>query len=62
MKRLRITSVVVCLLVVLFLINTANAELFVRGTDSLGYQLIYDSDLNITWYDYGYYNVTCRVR
>ena len=23
-----------------------------RGTDSLGNRLIYDSDLNITWYDY----------
>ena len=49
MKRI---SVVVCLLVVLFFVNTVNAELFVRGTDSLGNQLIYDSDLNITWYDY----------
>ncbi len=28
------------------------AELFNRGTDSLGNQLIYDSDLNITWYDH----------
>jgi len=29
-----------------------NAELIVRGTDSLGYQIIYDTDLDITWYDY----------
>jgi len=28
------------------------AELFNRGTDTLGNRLIYDSDLNITWYDY----------
>jgi hypothetical protein len=28
------------------------AELILRGTDSLGNRLIYDSDLNITWYDY----------
>jgi len=30
----------------------AHAELFNRGTDTLGNRLIYDSDLNITWYDY----------
>ena len=30
----------------------AYAELFLRGTDSLGNRLIYDTDLNITWYDY----------
>jgi hypothetical protein len=28
------------------------AELYNRGTDNLGNQLIYDSDLNITWYDF----------
>lgn len=30
----------------------AHAALFNRGADSLGNRLIYDSDLNITWYDY----------
>lgn len=30
----------------------ANAFLYDRGADSLGYHLIYDSDLKITWYDY----------
>jgi hypothetical protein len=30
----------------------AHAALFNRGEDSLGNRLIYDSDLNITWYDY----------
>lgn len=30
----------------------AQAALIVRGTDTLGNQLIYDDDLNITWYDY----------
>lgn len=44
------------LLAVLFflidLTSTAHATLIVRGTDALGNQLIYDSDLNITWYDY----------
>lgn len=46
-------TVILCLFVVLFVFSLqAKAELIVRGTDSLGYQLIYDSDLNITWYDY----------
>ena len=30
----------------------AHATLILKGTDSLGNRLIYDSDLNITWYDY----------
>ncbi len=30
----------------------AYADLYNRGTDSFGNRLIYDSDLNITWYDY----------
>ncbi len=47
----------VCLILVLFAVflNSpiiANAELQNRGRDSLGYQLFYDTDLNITWYDY----------
>ena len=32
--------------------TNAHALLFNRGTDSLGNRLIYDDDLNITWYDY----------
>ena len=36
----------------------ANAALENRGTDSLGNRLIYDSDLNITWYDYSSSNDT----
>jgi hypothetical protein len=30
----------------------AQAELFNRGTDNAGHRLIYDSDFNITWYDF----------
>ena len=30
----------------------ADAALYDRGADNLGNHLIYDSDLNITWYDY----------
>jgi hypothetical protein len=34
------------------MIGMASAALVVNGTDSRGAQLIYDTDLNITWYDY----------
>lgn len=51
MKKRKI-RIVICLLAVLFLASSTHAELFNRGTDSLGNQLIYDSDLDITWYDY----------
>ncbi|MBI5055366.1 MAG: DUF1566 domain-containing protein [Nitrospirae bacterium] len=51
MKKWEILSLVICW-VVLFLVHTVHAELIVRGTDTLGNRLIYDSDLNITWYDY----------
>jgi len=34
----------------------AQAALTVMGTDTLGNQLIYDSALNVTWYDYTHYD------
>ncbi len=53
MKKKKSISFIVVLLTVLFITTlSAQAELFNRGTDSLGNRLIYDSDLNITWYDY----------
>lgn len=53
MMSLRTAGFMVMLFTVL-LISTLNAHatLFNRGTDSQGNRLIYDSDLNITWYDY----------
>jgi len=36
----------------LLLFNNAYAYLIVRGEDSLGNKLIFDTDFNITWYDY----------
>ncbi len=50
MKRIFILAVIMAM--VLGFSLQAHATLFNQGTDSLGYQLIYDSDLNITWYDY----------
>lgn len=32
--------------------SVANAELTVRGTDAAGHRLIYDSLLDVTWYDF----------
>ena len=46
-------SIIVVLFAVFFISTlSANATLELRGTDSQGNRLIYDSDLNITWYDY----------
>ena len=46
-------KVLLFFLVSFFIANTgAYGELFNRGTDSLGNQLIYDSLQDITWYDY----------
>jgi hypothetical protein len=37
---------------VLLAFSTVQASLFVRGTDSLGNQLIYDDVRDVTWYDF----------
>ena len=50
MKRL-IPYILIILLILGFSIQ-AHAELQVLGTATAGYQLIYDTDLDITWYDY----------
>src|SRR3970040_2917221 len=42
----------VTLILVVGLSVQAHATLILRGTDSLGNRLIYDNDLDITWYDY----------
>jgi len=53
MKTLRSGNLMAVFFVVLFLSPlNARADLLNRGTDSLGNQLIYDTDLNVTWYDY----------
>jgi hypothetical protein len=47
----RICSLIIVLALLLGVSAQAHATLTVRGTDSEGNRLIYDSDLNITWYD-----------
>mgnify|MGYP000358993803 CR=1 FL=1 len=48
----RIFGLLMALVMVIGLSMPAHATLIVRGTDTAGYQLIYDTDFNITWYDY----------
>ena len=48
MKKIILTQI---FLIIFFTLN-ANASLVVRGVDNLGSQLIYDTDYDITWYDY----------
>lgn len=53
MKKWRSGSFIVVLFAVFFIsVLSAQAALEVRGTDSLGNQLIYDNDRDITWYDF----------
>ena len=42
----------IALVMVFGLSVSAHATLLLKGTDTLGNRLIYDDDLNITWYDY----------
>ncbi len=48
---------ILAILSFLAITGTANAALIIRGTDTLGNQLIYDSVQNITWYDHTFQNV-----
>lgn len=50
MKRLYL--LLLALAMVIGLSAQSNATLTLRGTDTLGNRLLYDTDLNITWYDY----------
>lgn len=34
---------------------TSKADLILKGEDNLGYNLVYDTDLNITWYDFSHF-------
>ena len=60
MKRIFILTVIMAMVLVFSM--QAHAALSNRGTDSLGNRLIYDSDLNITWYDYTNYYDTWQYQ
>ncbi len=52
MKRLFLLG---CLVILALIVAVpGHADLIVNGVDSSGHQLIYDTDLNITWYDLTY--------
>ncbi|RJR15855.1 MAG: DUF1566 domain-containing protein [Nitrospiraceae bacterium] len=53
MKRAFIVSMIMAMVLVCAI--QADAALQNLGTDSLGNRLIYDTDLNITWYDYTHF-------
>ncbi|RME49377.1 MAG: DUF1566 domain-containing protein, partial [Chloroflexi bacterium] len=48
----RVFTLLIAMLTVFGLAASAHAALILRGTDTLGHRLIYDDDLDITWYDY----------
>ncbi|MBI5739084.1 MAG: hypothetical protein HZA16_00045 [Nitrospirae bacterium] len=52
MKKIFIAAVIIAMVSGFSL--QAHSALYNRGTDSLGNSLIYDSDLDITWYDYSH--------
>lgn len=47
-----IAALLIAVMFVLGFSSQANATLIVRGTDTLGNQLVYDTDFNTTWYDF----------
>lgn len=50
MKRALV--LLIAMVMVVGLMGQAQADLVLRGVDSLGNGLIYDTGLNVTWYDY----------
>jgi hypothetical protein len=48
----RIFFLLIAMILVLEFSAQAHATLILKGTDTLGNRLIYDTDFNITWYDY----------
>ncbi len=43
------------IIVVIGMGTAAKADLELRGADNLGYNLVYDTDLDITWYDFSHF-------
>ena len=44
----------ISMIVVIGLGITSRADLILRGEDNIGHNLVYDTDLDITWYDYSH--------
>ncbi len=45
-------KLILVIAILLFSCSVANATLINRGTDTAGNRLIYDTDLDVTWYDF----------
>jgi hypothetical protein len=58
----KILFCLIAMLVMFVLETPVHAELINRGTDTLGNRLIYDTDLNITWYDFTNANAHWQVQ
>ena len=52
----KILFILIGMIVVFGLGTTTKAALILRGGDSLGHNLVYDTDLDITWYDYSHFS------
>ena len=50
--KIKILFFIISAVVIIGMSTTAKADLILRGEDSLGYNLVYDTDLDITWYDF----------
>jgi hypothetical protein len=53
--KIKILFLIISMLVVVGMGRTSKADLILRGEDSLGYNLVYDTDLDITWYDFSHF-------
>lgn len=51
----KILYFLICMTFVIGLGTSAKADLELRGEDNLGHNLVYDIDLDITWYDFSHY-------
>ncbi|MBT3878429.1 MAG: hypothetical protein HOI47_25250 [Candidatus Scalindua sp.] len=51
-------NLILAILILLFSSSVASATMINRGIDTLGNRLIYDQDLDITWYDFSNTSVT----
>ncbi len=52
----KILFFLISMTVVIGLGITVKADLILRGEDNLGHNLVYDTDLDITWYDFSYFS------
>jgi hypothetical protein len=52
--KIKILFFIISAVVIIGMSTTAKADLIHRGEDNLGHNLVYDTDLDITWYDFSH--------